>query len=118
MKSKIFIPEESVNSTINKIKTVTDGDETNDSVNSKILALNQIIRGWCRYYQYASVTITAFRKIEYTTFWRMTHWLSRKFKISTQEVIKRFCKNHIFTNGDYKLIKATHFRTLRYPGKF
>jgi RNA-directed DNA polymerase len=118
MKTKILIPDESVNSIIEKIDKATSSGTHNDSVNSKILALNRIIGGWCRYYQFASITSKAFSRIEYTTFWRMTHWLGRKFQLSKPEVLKRFCINNVFTHDKYKLVKATSFKTLHYQKRF
>ena len=38
--------------------------QTAMSVNAKRLALNSVIRGWCQYYQYATVPVFMFKKLE------------------------------------------------------
>jgi group II intron reverse transcriptase/maturase len=64
MKTKITIPKEAVNRVKDTIIAATDPSTYQDSVNSKILALNRIIEGWCRYYQYTSKASTTFSKLE------------------------------------------------------
>ena len=58
--------------------------QTEMSVNSKILALNSVIRGWCQYYQYATIPSFMFKKLEYRVFWDMAHWRGKKFKEQRQ----------------------------------
>lgn len=114
MRSRKLIPRESVEKIIEKIRKTTEAYTHRDSVNAKILALNRIIRGWCQYYQYASKTSVQFGKVEHYTFWRMGHWLGRKFQISIREVMRRYRKENTFANGEYRLMKATEIKTKRY----
>ena len=54
MVTKILIPKEALEDVCDKIKRATTASTHQDSVNLKILALNRIVGGWCRYYQYTS----------------------------------------------------------------
>jgi RNA-directed DNA polymerase len=114
MKSRKLIPKEAVEKIIEKIRMTTEPYTHQDSVNAKILALNRIIRGWCQYYQYSSKTSVQFAKVEYYTFWRMAHWLGRKFQLRIPEVMRRYCKQNTLASGEYRLLKATEIKTKFY----
>src|SRR5437870_5716495 len=90
MGTKILIPSQAVDKVISKITHATDKNSHKDSVNSKILALNRIIGGWCRYYQYTSKASSIFHEIEHQAFWLLSHWLGRKYKLNMPEVMKRY----------------------------
>jgi RNA-directed DNA polymerase len=62
MTTKVLIPPESINKVIDKITEVTDPGTHQDSANTTILALNRIISGWFRYYQYTSRAAITFHK--------------------------------------------------------
>ncbi len=117
MTTKVLIPGEAVDKIIDKITTATNPSTHNDSVNAKIQALNRIIGGWCRYYQYASSVSQVFRKVDHHTFWSMAHWLGRKFKFKMPDVMRRFAFDGI-SNGTYRLTKATAFKALCYKKRF
>lgn len=117
MTTKVLIPKEAVDKVMDKITATTDPSTHNDSVNAKIQAINKIIGGWCRYYQYASIVSRAFSKVEHHTFWSMAHWLGRKFKIKMPDVLRRFGVDGI-TNDKYHLTRATEFKALTYKKRF
>jgi group II intron reverse transcriptase/maturase len=114
MRIRKLIPKEAVAEVKNKIKAATEAHTHQDAVNAKILALNRIIGGWCRYYQYTSKASTQFMKIEYYAFWRMVHWLGRKYQLSAREVIKLYRKNNSLATENYRLLKATEIKTKVY----
>ena len=89
MGTKVLIPEAAVTRVLHKIAAATNKSTSQDSVTTKILALNRIISGWCRYYQYTSKASSIFHQIEYQAFWLMAHWLGRKFKVAMPEVMRR-----------------------------
>jgi group II intron reverse transcriptase/maturase len=116
--TKVLIPQEAMRKIRDKITAATAPSTHQDSVNSKILALNRLIGGWCRYYQHTSKAATQFNRVEYHTFWRMGHWLGRKFKISMPEVLKRYKPGDTFTTGEHRLLKAYKFTTQSYKKRF
>jgi hypothetical protein len=117
MKTKVVIPKEAMDEVKLKIDVALAPSSHEDSVASKILALNRLIGGWCRYYQYTSQASSQFSKLEYVLFWRMAHWLGRKFKIQMPEVMRRFAQNGIRSGKD-RLLKPTEFSTLQYKQRF
>jgi 5-methylcytosine-specific restriction endonuclease McrA len=118
MKTKVLIPAEAVKKVCAKITEVTDPKTHQDSVNAKILALNSIIGGWCRYYQYTSKAATQFNEVEHYAFWRMAHWLGRKFRIKMPVVMERYKRDSTFVTAEYHLLRASEFTTLTYKKRF
>jgi 5-methylcytosine-specific restriction endonuclease McrA len=122
MKTKVLIPQEALDKVREKITSATSPTTHQDSVNSKILALNRIIGGWCRYYQYTGKAVTLFSKVEHETYWKMGHWLGRKFQITMPEVIRRYQRriegHNTFITPQYRLLKATEFKTQQYKKRF
>jgi RNA-directed DNA polymerase len=115
--TKIVIPDEAMDKVRVKIRIALSPTSHQDSVNTKIIGLNRLIRGWCQYYQYTSKASTQFSKLENELFWEMVHWLGRKFKIATPVVMQRF--NHDgLTSGTHRLLKPTEFPSLKYQQRF
>ena len=119
MKTKVLIPQEAVDKVIAKIAHSTAKTAHEDSANSKILALNRIIGGWCRYYQYTSKASATFSKVEDRAFWLLAHWLGRKYQLNMSEVMKRYRLEAGLGTKEYQLTKAYRdFPSLRYAKRF
>jgi RNA-directed DNA polymerase len=114
--TKVLIPNKSVENVIQKITKATDKTTHQDSVNTKILGLNQIIGGWYRYYQYTSEARTTFGRIEYRSFWKLAHWLGRKYQLAMPKVLRTFQQKEGLGTKDRQLIKA--LPTLPYKKRF
>jgi 5-methylcytosine-specific restriction endonuclease McrA len=113
--TKVLIPKKSVDNVIDKITRATNKTTHQDSVNAKILGLNQIIGGWYRYYQYTSRARITFGKIEHQSFWKMAHWLGRKYQLTMPKVLQTFNKEGLGTK-ERKLIRI--LPTLHYKKRF
>src|SRR5262249_50607610 len=88
-----------------------------DSIESKILGMNRIISGWCRYYQYTSKAASTYHKVEHRIFWKVAHWLGRKYKFPMPRVLKRFNQNGLGTSRR-KVVEAGSFKSLTYAKRF
>ena len=110
---RIRIPRSAAKRMTNKVQAMLKGS-TNESVNTKIQALNRIIRGWCQYYQYTSSPSVIFDRIDHEVFWLMTHWLGKKFQLSTPKVMRRFRKGNQIGTSKTNLLKASSFKAKRY----
>ena len=53
-----------------------------DSVNRMDLmeSLNRKLSGWANFYQYTDYTATVFSRVDRTVFWKLGHWLARKYR--------------------------------------
>lgn len=116
--TKVLIPGRAVKKLRDKIRVATDRTTHRDSVNSKILALNRIISGWCRYYQYTSKANATFSRIAHEAFWCLAHWLGRKFQLSIPEVMKRYRQGNSLVTKEYRLRMAVEYPTLAYKKRF
>jgi group II intron maturase/HNH endonuclease len=115
LKTKILIPQSAKHKLLDRLKHCTDASAYQDSVKTKIQAINRIIRGWCQYYQYTSQANTEFSRIQHQLFWKMAHWLGGKYRISIKEVCRQFRQGNTFAaNGRSLLNLSADFPTRRY----
>jgi RNA-directed DNA polymerase len=118
MKTKVTIPKEALAKIKAKVDLALAPSSHQDSVISKILALNRLIGGWCRYYQYTSRASSQFSELDDMLYWSMAHWLGRKFKITMPTVMQRFCEDNTFVTQKLRLSRAAEFSTLQYKQRF
>jgi RNA-directed DNA polymerase len=118
MKTKVTIPKEAMDKINSKIGLTLAPSSSQDSMATKILALNRLIGGWCRYYQYTSRTAIQFGNVEYHTFWCMAHWLGRKYHRKMPVVLQQFREGGYFVTGKLRLLRPTDFPCLQYKQRF
>jgi hypothetical protein len=120
MATRVTIPDKALAKHRATLLAALAPDTHEDSVRTKIMALNRVIGGWCRYYQYTSQVSTQFTRMEHEAFWLMAHWLGRKFKLKMPAVFKKYfavrTKDERKTLGVDKIWLARHssFKTRRY----
>lgn len=114
---KLSIPRSAVKKVIDKITVITSPSAQNHSVNTKLVALDRVIGGWCRYYQYASSPAQVFAKLDEHTYWAMAHWLGRKYKTSIPQVIRRFNKGPYWATEDFSLKAPRMYQTRKYKAR-
>jgi len=118
MTTKIVIPKEAMDKLKTKLKIALGPTEHQHSVDTKILAINRLIQGWCQYYQYTSKATTQFHQLEHFLFWKMAHWLGRKFKSRIAVVMQRRYDGKTFASENRCLIKPTEFASRQYRQRF
>jgi RNA-directed DNA polymerase len=101
---KVRIPDTALQRVSQKITRVLAPATCQDSVRTKIVALNRIIRGWCQYYQSTASPGVYFHRLNYRVFWKMAHWLGRKFKLSMPRVMRRFLQHNSFGTKTVRLL--------------
>lgn len=116
--TKILIPKSAKESFKKKIAMATDKRSHNSSLKTKIMALNSIIRGWCNHYRYTSNANTDFRKLEHYVFWKVAHWVGRKYKMNMPDVLKKYYAKSTFHIEKLQLVQASSIKARRYPGLF
>jgi len=88
---KMLIPRDAQVKARNTIQAITAFSRWH-SVNAKLLALNNHLRGWANYYRYANNATKVFSALGHFTYWRMAHWLAGKYRRSTPKMIRRFTR--------------------------
>jgi 5-methylcytosine-specific restriction endonuclease McrA len=114
---RIRIPEEAVREFRGKMQKALCQRTSKDSVNTKVIAVNRIIRGWCQYYQHTSSPDYYFSRLGHEIFWLMAHWLGRKHKLNMPKVMRRFKKGNTFGTNTLTLVKPAEFKAKRYQAK-
>jgi RNA-directed DNA polymerase len=77
---RIRIPMRAMEKVRAKIRAALAPNTNEDSVRLKILGLNRIIGGWCRYYQTTSSPSFYFNRLSHESFKLMARWLGRKYQ--------------------------------------
>lgn len=103
MCTKVRIPKEKAQEHLGQLRAITAPGSCNDSVDTKLRALNQVIGGWCRYHQIAANVPRTFSRLGYHTYWLLGHWLARKFKTKIWKAIKPYWKDNAFSHGPTRL---------------
>jgi RNA-directed DNA polymerase len=116
--TKILISEKSMRKHLERIQMSTSADTHEDSVTTKIKALNRIIAGWCRYFQYTSKASVQFSKLEHKTFWYIAHWLGRKFQLTMPQVMRTYYQGSRIGFDKLYLTRHGSFITQRYTKRF
>jgi RNA-directed DNA polymerase len=111
---RIRIPAQAMEKVRGKIRAATAPNTHEDSMGSKILGLNRIIGGWCRYYQTTSSPSEYFGKLGQEVFWLMAHWLGRKYQMSIPGVMKAYRRGNTFSTGTRALDQASDFKAKRH----
>jgi hypothetical protein len=114
MVTKVLVSEKAIKRHRDIIRAVTSPDTHQDSVAAKVLALNRVIAGWCRYFQYTSKPKAQFDPLQREAFWGLAHWLGRKFKLSMPEVLRRYSAQSKLGEGKLRLIGHNSFTARRY----
>ncbi len=114
---KLLIPEEAPRAFLGKIRRALKPATHRDSVKTKIIALNRIIQGWGRYYQYTSSPKAVFHKLDYHVFWLMARWLGRKYQLSIPKVLQRFHQCSSLGTAKLTVAHLSELPTKRYMAR-
>ena len=110
MATKFTIPEKAVEKHMGTLMATLAKPTHEESLTNKFKAVNRIIGGWCRYYQYTTKATLQFRRIGYRAFWMAVHWLGRKFQISIPQVMRRFLKGNYLKDGEVVMLFHQSFK--------
>jgi RNA-directed DNA polymerase len=111
---RIRIPMRAMGKVPDKIRAALSKSTHEDSVAQKILGLNRIIGGWCRYYQTTSSPSEYFGKLGDKVYWGMGHWLGRKYEMSTPKVLRAFGRGNTFGTASVTLVRPSEFKAPRH----
>ncbi len=110
---KVLIPEEAIKRYRYKVREITAPRTTGESTRAKIMALNQLTRGWCRHYRITSSPSQVFNRLNHELFWETAHWLGKKYKTSIPKAIQRFRNGNTLGTKSIKLVMPQDHKTRR-----
>jgi group II intron reverse transcriptase/maturase len=115
---KTTIADKAMQRHLDFIRAATAPDTCADSAVCKILALNWVIAGWCRYFQYTSRAGAQFHDVDHLTFWRLAHWLARKERLSMPETLRRYMHGSTLSIATLELLQHNSFPARCYAERF
>jgi group II intron reverse transcriptase/maturase len=118
MATKVLISTKGKQRHLDYLRAAMSSRTHKESAVTKILAINRVIAGWCRYYQYTSQATSDFFKIERLAFHLVANWLARKHKLSMPETLRRFYSEGKLGNDALSLLKHGSFSSKRYTKLF
>ena len=89
MATKLLIPKESQEKHLNALKAATGSSTYDQSMVTKIPAMNRVVLGWSRYYQFVSNPWPVFQRLDYQTFWLLAQWIAGKYRQSMPLTMKQ-----------------------------
>ena len=117
MAPKVLIPGKAIKQFKYKVREMLAPNTTNQSLSARIYALNRLMRGWCEYYRSTSNPQWGFRKVERSLYWDMTHWLGKKYKVSTPTILRKYMKGNTFSSKATRLVLPTTYTAKRHLAK-
>ena len=86
------IPKEKARAFAVKLSKELSGDYSNSKID-KVEKLNQKLQGWAKFYCHTDYTAKIYSKIDRIVFWKLAHWLARKYRCSIKSLMrKKWCK--------------------------
>jgi hypothetical protein len=117
MVPKVLIPEKAIKRFYREVCKRLAPSSTDESVGTKIMALNRLTRGWCEYYRCTSSPVKTFSKIGTELFWDMAHWLGRKYERNMPAIMQRFRKGNTLGTSTIKLTMPSEYKAKRFVAK-
>lgn len=74
-----------------KLKLKLSGDYSCSKID-KVEKLNQKLKGWSQFYRHTDFTAKVYSKIDRIVFWKLAHWLARKYRCSVKSLLMKWCK--------------------------
>jgi RNA-directed DNA polymerase len=90
MVPQVLIPEKAIQRYSQKVNEILAPNTTSESIKAKLIAMNRLTRGWCQYYCWTSTPSRVFSPLDNKLFWKMAHWLGRKYKKAMPDVMQKW----------------------------
>lgn len=55
--------------------------------------LNRKLKGWAAFYQFVDFKAKIFSYIDRVVFWKLAHWLARKYRTGIASLMRHWCKS-------------------------
>jgi len=85
------IPKEKAKAFSHSLSKALSGDYSNSKID-KVEKLNQKLKGWSQFYRHTDFTAKVYSKIDRIVFWKLAHWLGRKYRCSIKSLLMKWCK--------------------------
>jgi group II intron reverse transcriptase/maturase len=83
------IPQEKAKAFAHKLSDALSGDHDLSKVDM-VEHLNSKLAGWGAFYKYTDYTARIFQRIDRIVFWKLAHWLARKYRSNIKPLMRRW----------------------------
>lgn len=85
------IPREKARAFAHKLTAQLSGHYHVNKID-QVEIINRQLAGWANFYQYTDYTAMVYRHIDRVVFWKLAHWLARKYRISIKSLMRKWIK--------------------------
>jgi RNA-directed DNA polymerase len=85
------IPKAKAKAFSHSLSILLSGDYSRRMID-KVEKLNLKLKGWAQFYRHTDYTAIVYSKIDRTVFWKLAHWLARKYRCSIKSLLMKWCK--------------------------
>lgn len=89
MRPVTTIPKDKFKHFAAKLAKELSGDFSENKIDL-VERLNRKLAGWANFYQFTDYTATWFGKLDRIVFWKLGHWLARKYRTSIKALLRRW----------------------------
>lgn len=94
------IPKEKFKHFAHKLVNELSGHHSVNKIDM-VESLNRKLAGWANFYQYTDYTAVMYGKLDRIIFWKLAHWLARKYRTSIKSLMRQWVRRP--ANGTAKI---------------
>ena len=83
------IPREKAKAVVRKLTEALSSNHDLGKVDM-IDRLNRQLAGWAAFYKFTDYTAITFRRIDHVVFWKLAHWLARKYRTRIKPLMRKW----------------------------
>jgi len=83
------IPKEKAKAFAHKLTNALSGEHDMSTID-KVDSLNRQLAGWAAFYKFTDNTAHIFKRIDHVVFWKLAHWLSRKYRCRIKRLMRKW----------------------------
>ena len=91
MRPVTTIPRGKFRNFAEKLVKELSGDYSANKID-KVEAINRKLAGWAAFYCYTDYTASMYKKLDRIVFWKLAHWLARKYRTSIKKLLSQWCR--------------------------
>jgi group II intron reverse transcriptase/maturase len=85
------IPQEKAKAFAHKLSKALSGNYDLSTVDM-VDRLNRQLAGWAAFYKFTDYTAKIFQRIDRVVFWKLAHWLGRKYRSRIKTLMRKWCR--------------------------
>ena len=91
MRPVTTIPRDKFQHFANKLVKELSGNYSVNKIDM-VEGLNRQLTGWANFYQFTDYTAVMYRKLDRIIFWKLAHWLARKYRTSVKSLMRQWVR--------------------------